>query len=209
MIPTLSSNTLFMQTMPTNILINLTGLKESVYNIMGYDGEDDGAEIFQKVLKTAADVVVEQGRRLGEDHVGIAMIYDDSAERFIQLDSGKYGKTSSLLSNHQNDKAAYSQGMTLKCKDLLSSDGRITHIIDECMSLDKLLNGGLSVTLDVSDCSSSVVEIKNAIEAVSDLDFFRPSIRASICSTCGNKAKTPLTEICEFCRSPYLLPTYL
>jgi len=115
MIPTLSSNTLFMQTMPTNILINLTGLKESVYDIMGYNSENNGAEIFQKVLKTAADVVTEQGKRLGEDHVGIAMMYDDSAERFVGLDSDKYGKTS-LLSNQQNDKPAYSQGLTLKVK---------------------------------------------------------------------------------------------
>jgi hypothetical protein len=30
-----------------------------------------------------------------------------------------------------------------------------------------------------------------------------------ICSTCGNKAKTQFTEICEFCKSPYLLPTNL
>jgi ribonucleoside-triphosphate reductase len=208
MIPTLSSNTLFMQTMPTNILINLTGLKESVYDIMGYNSENNGAEIFQKVLKTAADVVTEQGKRLGEDHVGIAMMYDDSAERFVGLDSDKYGKTS-LLSNQQNDKPAYSQGLTLKGEDLLSSENRAAHIINECKSLDKLLNGGLSVTLDVSDFSSSPIEIKNAIKAVSDLNFFRPSIRVLICSTCGNKAKTQFTEICEFCKSPYLLPTNL
>jgi ribonucleoside-triphosphate reductase (formate) len=208
MIPTLSSNTLFMQTMPTNILINLTGLKESVYDIMGYNSENNGAEIFQKVLKTAADVVVEQGKHLGEDHVGIAMIYDDSVERFVGLDSDKYGKTS-LLSNQQNDKPIYSQGLTLKGKDLLSSEERAAYISSECKSLDKLLNGGLSVTLDVSDSSSSPLEIKNAIKAVSDLNFFRPRVRVLICSTCGNKAKTQNTEICDLCKSPYLLPIYL
>ena len=204
MIPTLSSNTLFMQTMPTNILINLTGLKESVYDIMGYSSENTGAEIFQKVLKTAADVIIEQGKRLGEDHVGIAMIFDDSAGRFVELDSDRYGKTS-LLSNQQNDKPAYSQGLTLNGKDLLSSEERAANIINECKSLDKLLNGGLSVTLDLSDFSSSIIEIKNAIKAVSDLNFFRPSIRLLICSTCGKKARTQFTEICEFCKSPYLL----
>jgi ribonucleoside-triphosphate reductase len=204
MIPTLSGNTLFMQTMPTNILINLTGLKESIYDIMGYNTENNGAEIFQKVLKTAADVVAEQGKRLGEDHVGIAMIFDDSAERFVELDSDRYGKTS-LLSNQQNDKPAYSQGLTLNGKDLLSSEERAVNMINECKSLDKLLNGGLSVTLDLGDFSSSNIEIKNAIKAVSDLNFFHPSIRLLICSTCGKKAKTQFTEICEFCKSPYLL----
>jgi ribonucleoside-triphosphate reductase (formate) len=204
MIPTLSSNTLFMQTMPTNILINLTGLKESVYDIMGYTTENNGAEIFQKVLKTAADVVAEQGKRLGEDHVGIAMIFDDSAGRFVELDSDRYGKTP-LLSNQQNDKPAYSQGLTLNGKNLLSSEETAVNITNECKSLDKLLNGGLSVTLDLSDFGSSTVEITNAIKAVSDLNFFRPSLRLLICSTCGKKAKTQFTEVCEFCKSPYLL----
>jgi DNA-binding transcriptional ArsR family regulator len=208
MIPTLSSNTLFMQTMPTNILINLTGLKESIYDIMGYTSENNGAEIFQKVLKTAADVVTEQGKRLGEDHVGIAMIFDDSAGRFVELDSDRYGKTP-LLSNQQNDKPAYSQGLTLNGKNLLSSEETAVNIINECKSLDKLLNGGLSVTLDLSDFGSSTIEITNAIKAVSDLNFFRPSLKLLICSTCGKKAKTQFTEVCEFCKSPYLMPNYL
>jgi DNA-binding transcriptional ArsR family regulator len=203
MIPTLSSNTLFMQSMPTNILINLTGLKESVYNIMGYSSENNGAEIFQKVLKTAADVVAEQGKRLGEDHVGIAMMFDDSAQRFVELDSDKYGKTS-LLSNQQNDKPAYSQGLTLNAKDLFSSEETAIHMVNECKSLDNLLNGGLSVTLDVSDFNSSIIDIKNAIKCVSDLNFFHPSIRHLICSACGKKSNTQFTEICEFCKSPYL-----
>jgi hypothetical protein len=132
------------------------------------------------------------------------MIFDDSAGRFVELDSDRYGKTS-LLSNQQNDKPAYSQGLTLNGKDLLSSEERAANIINECKSLDKLLNGGLSVTLDLSDFSSSILEIKNAIKAVSDLNFFRPSIRLLICSTCGKKARTQFTEICEFCKSPYLL----
>jgi ribonucleoside-triphosphate reductase (formate) len=208
MIPTLSSNTLFMQTMPTNILINLTGLKESIYDIMGYTSENNGAEIFQKVLKTAADVVTEQGKRLGEDHVGIAMIFDDSAGRFVELDSDRYGKTP-LLSNQQNDKPAYSQGLTLNGKNLLSSEETAVNIINECKSLDKLLNGGLSVTLDLSDFGSSTIEITNAIKAVSELNFFRPSLKLLICSTCGKKAKTQFTEVCEFCKSPYLMPNYL
>ncbi|HYY49462.1 MAG TPA: anaerobic ribonucleoside-triphosphate reductase [Nitrososphaeraceae archaeon] len=203
MIPTLSSNTLFMQSMPTNILINLTGLKESVYNIMGYSSENNGAEIFQKVLKTAADVVAEQGKRLGEDHVGIAMTFDDSAQRFVELDSDKYGKTS-LLSNQQNDKPAYSQGLTLNAKDLFSSEETAVRMVNECKSLDNLLNGGLSVTLDVSDFNSSITDIKNAIKCVSDLNFFHPRVRLLICSACGKKSKVQFTEICEFCKSPYL-----
>ena len=61
---------------------------------MGYGADNNGLEILQKVLKTAVDVTIEQGKHFGEDSVGIAMIYDDSAERFANLDSDKYGKIS-------------------------------------------------------------------------------------------------------------------
>jgi hypothetical protein len=97
----------------------------------------------------------------------------------------------------------------LNGKELLSSKQSAAYITNECMSLDKLLNGGLSVTLDVSDFSSSNIGIKNAIEAVSDLNFFRPMVKVLVCSACGNKAKIRGTEVCEHCKSPYLLPSYL
>src|ERR687888_550858 len=128
MIPALASSTQSMQLVTTNILINLTGAKESVYDILGYDVNNNGVGILQKVLKTAADVATEQGKYL-EDPVGIAMICDDSAERFVNLDSDKYGKLS-LLPTHNNNKSAYSQGLTLNGKDLLLPDSKPALIIN-------------------------------------------------------------------------------
>lgn len=206
MIPALANSTRFMQLVTTNILINLTGAKESVYNILGYGANNNGREILQKVLKTAVDVATEQGKHLGEDSVGIAMISDDSAERFASLDSDKYGKIS-LLSTQQNT-PAYSQGLTLNGRELLLSDNNSSSIIKECISIDKLLNGGLSVMLDVSDLTSNV-EVKNAIEAASDLQFFRPTVKLMLCNTCGKRTRTYPIEKCEFCKSPYLSPIYL
>jgi DNA-binding transcriptional ArsR family regulator len=206
MIPALANSTKFMQLVTTNILINLTGTKESVYNILGYDASNNGVEILQKVLKTAVDVAIEQGKHLGEDSVGIAMIYDDSAERFARLDSDKYGKIS-LFPTQQNT-PAYSQGLTLNGKDLLLADDSSSSIIKECISIDKLLNGGLSVMLDVSDLSSNV-EVKDAIEAASDLQFFRPIVKLMLCTTCGKRARTHFIEKCEFCKSPYLSSIHL
>src|SRR6185503_7182352 len=94
--PAITSGSQSMQRGGSNIVINLIGTKESVYNILGHEGPS-GAEIMQKVLKTSADVVAMQGRQLGEDSsAGISMIADGSGLRFASLDSEKYGKVSLL-----------------------------------------------------------------------------------------------------------------
>ena len=54
-LPTLSQRSQLMQLGKMNLVINLTGARESVYNILGHDL--DGEEILLKVLRTAADVV--------------------------------------------------------------------------------------------------------------------------------------------------------
>jgi ribonucleoside-triphosphate reductase (formate) len=205
MIPVIANSAQFMQLGTTNIIINLTGAEESVYKILGHDTSNDGAEILQKVLKTAVDVAVEQGKRLGEDSIGIAMIYDDSATRFATLDSDKYGRISVIKSNQQNP-ITYSQGLTLNARELLlSDDNKHNSVIKECVSIDNVLNGGLSLTLDVSELSSDE-EVKNAIESASGLQFFRLMCRLLMCNTCGKRSSTQSSERCEFCKSPYLLP---
>ena len=205
MIPVIANSTQFMQLGTTNVIINLIGAEESVYKILGHDTSQDGAEILQKVLKTAVDVAVEQGKHLGEDSIGIAMIHDDSATRFATLDSEKYGRISLLNSNQQNT-ITYSQGLTLNAKELLLSDNnKHNSVIKECTSIDNILNGGLSLTLDISELSSDI-EVKNAIESASDLHFFRLVYRLFMCNTCGKRSSTQSNERCEYCKSPYILP---
>jgi ribonucleoside-triphosphate reductase (formate) len=204
MLPTLASSTQLMQLGTSNIVINLTGAKESVHDILGHDMNDGGMEILQKVLKTAVDVATDQGRQMSEDSVGIAMIYDDSARRFARLDSDKYGKISLMSSQEGN--LAYSQGLTINGRELVSQDeDKSRTIIDKCNSVDKLLNGGLAVNLDLNDLSSDI-EMKNAIEAASNLQFFRPIIRHRVCTNCGKRSNKDASERCEYCTSPYLLP---
>ena len=205
MIPVIANSAQFMQLGTTNVIINLTGAEESVYKILGHDTSNDGAEILQKVLKTAVDVAVEQGKHLGEDSIGIAMIHDDSAKRFATLDSDKYGRISLLNSNQQNT-ITYSQGLTLNARELLLSDNnKHNSVIKECISIDNILNGGLSITLDISELSSNE-EVKNAIESASDLHFFRLMCRLLMCNTCGKRSSTQSSERCEYCKSPNLLP---
>ncbi len=81
------------------------------------------------------------------------------------LDSEKYGRVS-LLQSHNT--ASYSQGMTLDGRDIVN-DGDVA--IQECLAIDKLLNGGFAASLDLTNLSPD--EMKNAIEtAVQDCRFY-------------------------------------
>ena len=183
MLPTLSSSTQFTQLGTNTTVINLTGAKESVNDILGHEIDNGGIEILQKVLKTAVDVATDQGRQMSEDHLGIAMINDDSARRFASLDSDKYGKSSLMPS--QQGTLTYSQGLTVYGRELIApNDNKSRSIIDRSNSIDNLLNGGLAVNLDLNGLSSNI-EMKNAIESASDLQFFRPVIKHMICNNCG------------------------
>jgi anaerobic ribonucleoside-triphosphate reductase len=197
MMPALASASQLMQMSTASIAINLTGTRESVYNILG----ESSSEVLQKVLKTAAEVTHGQGKMLGEEGAGIAMVSDDSGSRFATLDSEKYGKVSLLQSQNT---LSYSQGMTLNGRDILN-DGKAS--IQECMAIDKLLNGGFTATLDLANLSPA--EMESAIEAtVQELPFLRLSIGFAVCTTCGQRSKEGV-DICEFCKSPHKVPLYL
>jgi ribonucleoside-triphosphate reductase (formate) len=197
MMPALASASQLMQMSTASIAVNLTGTRESVYNILG----ESSSEVLQKVLKTAAEVTNGQGKMLGEEGAGIAMVSDDSGSRFATLDSEKYGKVSLLQSQNTT---SYSQGMTLNGRDILN-DGKAS--IQECLAIDKLLNGGFTASLDLTNLSPA--EMKSAIEtAVQELPFLRLSIGFAVCTTCGQRSKEGV-DICEFCKSPHKVPLYL
>jgi ribonucleoside-triphosphate reductase len=194
LIPSLASVTQSMQRGTSTIVVNLTGARESVYNILG----ESSGEVLQKVLKTAVEVAATQGKQLGEEGAGIAMISDDSGVRFAGLDSEKYGKLSLMQSQNAT---SYSQGMTLNGREILSDRSAI----QECVAIDKLLNGGFAAGLDVTDLSAA--EVKSAIEAAIELPFLRPRIRLAVCTTCGRRSRAAADK-CEHCKSPHRLPVY-
>ncbi len=195
--PALASASQLMQRGTASIAVNLTGTRESVYNILG----ELSSEVLQKVLKTAAEVTTGQGKILGEEETGIAMVSDDSGSRFATLDSEKYGKVSLLQSQNTT---SYSQGMTLHGRNILN-DGKAS--IQECLAIDKLLNGGFSASLDLTNLSPA--EMKSAIEpAVQELPFLRLSVGFAVCTTCGQRSKEGV-DICDFCKSPHKVPLYL
>ncbi|HEY1211358.1 MAG TPA: anaerobic ribonucleoside-triphosphate reductase [Nitrososphaera sp.] len=195
MVPTFASMSQLMQMSTASIVLNLTGARESVYNILGESGE-----ALQKVLKTAGEVAAGQGKQLGEEGAGIAMVSDESDARFATLDSEKYGKVSLLQSQNTT---SYSQGMTFDGREILNHG---EPAIQECVAIDKLLSGGFATSLDLTNLSPA--EMKSAIEiAAQELQFLRPRVRFAVCTTCGRRSKGGVDK-CEFCRSPHMSPLY-
>ena len=192
MLPVLANITQMMQLSKMNLVINLTGIRESVYNILGH--EFDGEEIIQKVLHTAVQVASDQGRRAGDDSIRVAMITDDSNTRLASLDSEKYGNMYHEAGDEMMIKS-YSQGLLINGRDLLSNTGPI---IESSNSIDKLLNGGVSLNVDVSDLSDS--ELMDCISKSHDFNFFRPIYKNKICSSCGTKMSVS-SEVCQNCGS--------
>jgi ribonucleoside-triphosphate reductase len=194
LIPSIASATQSMERGTSAIVVNLTGVRESVYNILG----ESSSEVLQKVLKTAVEVAATQGKQLGEEGAGVAMVSDDSGIRFASLDSEKYGKISLMQSQNAT---SYSQGMTLNGREILSDRSTVR----ECMAIDRMLNGGFAAGLDVTDLSAA--EVKNAIEAAAELPFLRPRIRLAVCTTCGRRSRAA-SDKCDHCKSPHRLPVY-
>ena len=197
MLPVMANITQMMQISKMNLVINLTGIRESVYNILGH--EFDGEEIIQKVLHTAVEVASDQGKLAGDDSIRIAMITDDSNTRLASLDSEKYGNLSHQAGNDSMIKS-YSQGLLINGRDLLSNSGPI---IESSNSIDKLLNGGVSINVDLSDLTDS--ELKDCVNRSFDFNFFRPVYRNKICSSCGTKMAVS-SEVCQSCGSTNFAP---
>ena len=197
MLPVMANITQMMQLSKMNLVINLTGIRESVYNILGH--EFDGEEIIQKVLHTAVEVASDQGKLAGDDSIRIAMITDDSNTRLASLDSEKYGNLSHQAGNDSMIKS-YSQGLLINGRDLLSNSGPI---IESSNSIDKLLNGGVSLNVDISDLTDN--ELKDCINRSFDFNFFRPVYKNKICSSCGTKMPVS-SEVCRSCGSTNFAP---
>ena len=192
MLPVMANITQMMQLSRMNLVINLTGVRESVYNILGH--EFDGEEIIQKVLHTAVEVASDQGKQVGDDSIRIAMITDDSSTRLASLDSEKYGNLYRQAGDEMMIKS-YSQGLLINGRDLLTNSGPI---IESTNSIDELLNGGVSITVDTSDLEDN--ELIEAINKSRAFNFFRPMYRNKICSSCGTKISMS-SGVCKSCGS--------
>lgn len=197
LLPALANSTQFMQRGSVNLIVNLVDLHDSVTKILGY-GDGTSLEIIQKVIKTSVEVATEKGKQ-SNDEVGIAMIKDDSAERFAALDTEKYGKA--LLQSGTGGR--YSQGAEISAGDIVNMD-KNAPLIAECGAMEKLLNGGLTVTLDVNGGTNGA-DLKRAIESAAEkIVFFRPRMKLYVCGNCGTKSIEEVDR-CAACKSPQII----
>lgn len=197
--PILAKNTQYMQRSSVSLIVNLVGLKESVFNILGFQDNKEGRDILNKVIETAVDVAAKKGKEIG-DTVTISMIETEGSSRFANLDGEKYGRNSALNSM---DGDSYSQGIIIKASEISDYTNK-TEIITECTRLSKLLNGGLLVTLDI-DQNSTQHDIKKSIEKAAELiSSFKPVKKVALCGECGFKDE-PFVDKCPKCKSSYVI----
>ena len=197
--PILAKNTQYMQRSSVSLVVNLVGLKEAVFNILGYKDNKDGRAVLHKVIETAVDVGAKKGKEIG-DPVHISMTETDGSTRFASLDGEKYGKNSAL---NTEDADSYSQGVVLSAPEVADYTNKSEEIV-ECNKLSKILNGGLSVILQIAN-DAKIADIKKSIEKTAELtNSFKPVRSIAICGECGFKDE-PITDKCPKCKSPYIV----
>tara|TARA_B100001540_G_scaffold315093_1_gene341496 strand:- start:682 stop:2844 length:2163 start_codon:yes stop_codon:yes gene_type:complete len=197
--PLLSKNTQFMQKNSMSLILNLVGLKEAVFSILGHKDDKDGQEILYKVLQTAVDVASKKGKEAGVN-VTIAMVDTDGISRFTTLDSEKYGKNSV---QNSTSSGLYSQGFSInstKSSDLTPKN----ELISQYSKISKILNGGLLLKINF-DKKSKTTELKSVIEKMGSLtSSFKPILHVPVCGNCGFKGEK-LVDKCPTCKSQYIL----
>ena len=197
--PILAANTQYMQRSSSSLIVNLVGLREAVFKILGYKDNKEGRVILHKVIETAVDVAAKKGKEIGDD-VKICMTESEGSTRFATLDGEKYGKNSVLQSLEGKP---YSEGVLFEASEIPELTAKNDKIV-ECNKLSKTLNGGLLTRIRF-DKDAKVSEIKKIIEKAGVLtSSFKPEKQVAICGNCGLKDEK-LGEKCPNCKSPYII----
>jgi len=197
--PILASNTMYMQRSTVSLVINLVGLQNAVYGILGFKNNNEGQQILHKVIETAVDIATKKSKDLGINVI-VSMTESDGSERFIALDAEKYGKNSV---QQITDTETYSQGIVLDIDKISSLTGKSAEIT-ECNKISKILNGGLLLQIAIPK-GTKVDEIKKVIEkGVSITSSFKPVMQVPICGNCGSKDEK-LGDKCPICKSTYII----
>jgi len=197
--PILANNTQYMQHGTASLVVNLIGLQNAVFGILGFKDNKEGQDILHKVVQTAVDIASKKGKELGIDVI-VGMTDSDGSDRFISLDGEKYGKSSV---QEITDTEAYSQGMVFDIDTISNLTGKSIEIT-ECNKISKILSGNLSVQIAIPK-GTGVDRIKKVIEKASGItSSFKPIMPVSTCGNCGFK-DDKLSEKCPNCKSTYII----
>ena len=197
--PILAANTQYMQRGTVSLVVNLVGLQNAVYGILGFKDNKEGQEILHKVVETAVDIASKKGKELGIDVI-VGMTSSDGSDRFISLDGDKYGKNSvQEIANNET----YSEGMEFDIDTLSNLTGKSTEIT-ECNRISKILDGNLFVQIMMGRGTDGD-KIKKVIEKASSItNSFKPIMQVPTCGNCGFK-DSKLAEKCPSCKSTYII----
>jgi len=197
--PILAANTQNMQRSVVSLVINLVGLPNAVYGILGFKDDKKGQGILHKVIETAVDIASKKDKDLGINII-VCMTESDGSERFIALDSSKYGKNSV---QQITDTETYSQGLVLDIDKLSSLTGKSAEIT-ECNKIGKILNGSFLIQITIPK-GTKTDDIKKVIEkGASITSSFKPVMQVLICGNCGFKDEK-LGDKCPACKSTYII----
>ncbi|MGZ5549822.1 MAG: anaerobic ribonucleoside-triphosphate reductase, partial [Nitrososphaeraceae archaeon] len=197
-IPMVSQTTSNLKLGKIEAMVNLVGIQESVYEILGYTPENNGDNVIKKVIQTAVDIINENTQENQKNaEIRITMLKDESAFRFKDLDIEKYGK-SLTINNDKN--IIYSQGLIIDGEKIVSNSLDLDPIIEYYSSIEDLLQGGVSIDLDITNVSN-IDDVKKVIKSFTNLPFFYLAQNFSICTICGERSIISGLKICEKCES--------
>lgn len=194
--PQIARHTNQMQHGYASMTINLVGLKEAVFEILGFSYNRKGREAVQNILNYAVHAGTNYAKDYGE-RVDICMADSDGADRFAKLDGKKYGKH---VVGH-GDAVPYSQGLNFDASKLASYTNK-SPSITLCNKINRTLNAGLQVRLMVPKNETDPAAVKKMIEKMATLiPTFIPTKPITICPECGFKEK-PFDKKCPKCQAP-------
>ncbi len=139
------------------ITLNLVGLKEAIYDIMGY-ADKEAHKVAMRVINTAARRVVKNDRYLNLP-VTICMSASPGSGRLVELDEARYGRTSVPKLVHDRQ---YTQGSVIDVRDVST--------IDDCIPLNtgemgEALKGGLQTCLHIHQ-DTATTDIEESIKSM-------------------------------------------
>src|SRR3970040_1304349 len=118
LLQTLAKTSAISPTEPMPLIVNMTGLAESITSITAEKPyTKSGKALAEKIIETATKISRQKGDELGADF-GISVVSDDSGARFAAPDAERFGKGIVVTQT----KGAYSQVPEIEANDLLNDE---------------------------------------------------------------------------------------
>ena len=191
--PQIARNTQHLQRGYTSLVINLVGLREAVFDIMGFEYNRKGREVIHRIIEQVVDAGAKQAKGAGAP-VAICMTESDTAARLAWADGKRYGKQIT----GSGDIVPYSQGLTFEASELSKYNNK-SPPITLSNKIGRALTGGLRVSLRIARDENDPGVIKAALETMAGLiPTFTPVKEVAVCPGCGFKEK-PFETKCPKC----------